>query len=412
MLFRKEAIKQQETKLQGSIIIPRSMPMSIIIWFLFLILASLLTFIYYGSYARKETVRGYIVPELGVTKLYANKDGIIENIFITEGQFVKKNQELIRISSGIQLPDGTPAKTSFLKSVNKQIDGLNTRLDLLKTQKIENLKKLHSNLNGLKDSFDSAKKQSRIQNKLLKLSKKQLKITKKLKRKGVLSKISLMKVQENHYRQEEKYEFNNQQLNKIKNEIEHKKISIKNYPSKIANNIAILQSELLERKRERTQLEIQSGRTIRAPVSGYISSISTHFGENIKASKLLISMLPDDAILVAQLFVPTRAIGFVEKNQSVRILLDAFPYQHFGVIKGTIRHVSRTIIMKDEAPIPLEENEPIYKISVTLDNQSINAYGKQHSLQSGMMLSAEVILGKRSLIEWLIEPILSFTRKS
>ena len=57
-----------------------------------------------------------------------------------------------------------------------------------------------------------------------------------------------------------------------------------------------------------------------------------------------MEIIPEDSVLEADLFVPARAIGFIEPGQDVRILYDAFPYQHFGSYHGHVTNVSQTIL--------------------------------------------------------------------
>ena len=50
--------------------------------------------------------------------------------------------------------------------------------------------------------------------------------------------------------------------------------------------------------------------------------------------------------------------------------------------------------------------EPLYRITVTLDRQSVIAYGQPQALAPGMQLEADVLLDRRRLVEWLFEPVL------
>jgi membrane fusion protein len=112
--------------------------------------------------------------------------------------------------------------------------------------------------------------------------------------------------------------------------------------------------------------------------------------------------------LKAELLVPSRAIGFVRVGQPVSIRYDAFPYQNFGRYEGTITEISHNILTRSDvssAPITLEE--PVYRVTAALDRQDIRAYGKSLSLQAGMLLKGDVILDKRSLMRWVLDPLLS-----
>ena len=103
----------------------------------------------------------------------------------------------------------------------------------------------------------------------------------------------------------------------------------------------------------------------------------------------------------------TRAIGFIQPGQEVRILYEAFPYQQFGTYSGKVLKISQTILTKSDTFTPIELKEPAYRITVALDRPDIDAYGKKIPLQADMLLRADIILEKRSLISWLLDPLLS-----
>ena len=80
--------------------------------------------------------------------------------------------------------------------------------------------------------------------------------------------------------------------------------------------------------------------------------------------------------------------------------------------------VSRTPLQQSElAGLPLpgsvsgtalgSNGEPLYRITVALDEQSVQAYGQTQPLAAGMQLDADVLLERRRLIEWIFEPLLS-----
>jgi membrane fusion protein len=96
----------------------------------------------------------------------------------------------------------------------------------------------------------------------------------------------------------------------------------------------------------------------------------------------------------------------------------AFPYQKFGMHEGVVASLSRSAISPSEMTQRLSgltalygANEPVYQITVDLKSQSVNAYGNLVPLQPGMQLEADVLLEKRRLIEWMLEPLLTLTGK-
>ena len=121
----------------------------------------------------------------------------------------------------------------------------------------------------------------------------------------------------------------------------------------------------------------------------------------------LLDILPLKSPLQAVLLVPTRAIGFVRPGQEVRLLYEAFPFQRFGAYSGHVESVSKTILSEADTGSPMQLKEPSYKVVATLDRPDIDANGQKIPLQAGMMLRADILLERRELVRWLLDPILN-----
>ncbi len=76
----------------------------------------------------------------------------------------------------------------------------------------------------------------------------------------------------------------------------------------------------------------------------------------------------------------------------MRIMYDAFPYQHFGTYRGEVVKVSQTILTSSDVAGPIKLTEPGYRVTAALDRPNIDAYGKTVPLQPDMLLKADIIL--------------------
>jgi multidrug efflux pump subunit AcrA (membrane-fusion protein) len=85
----------------------------------------------------------------------------------------------------------------------------------------------------------------------------------------------------------------------------------------------------------------------------------------------------------------------------------SFPYQHFGTYRGEVVKVSQTILTSTDASGPIKLNELAYRVTAALERPDIDAYGKKVVLQPDMLLKADIILERRSLMSWLTSPLLS-----
>jgi membrane fusion protein len=91
----------------------------------------------------------------------------------------------------------------------------------------------------------------------------------------------------------------------------------------------------------------------------------------------------------------------------------AYPYQKFGHATGRVSSVSRVALSLNEAVGNQHGNngDPVYLVTVALDRQTITAYGRTQPLQAGMRVDADVLQEKRSLFEWVMEPLYSLSGK-
>ena len=141
------------------------------------------------------------------------------------------------------------------------------------------------------------------------------------------------------------------------------------FPQEVALRVSRLESQIADIEQREAELEGRRAYVVKAPVAGTIASIRGIPGAIISPHQPLASILPAGSQLEAELFVPSRAAGFVAEGQPVRLLYAAFPYQRFGTHEGVIRHVAPAITSATEADVPFNLVEPSYRVAVRLKSQ-------------------------------------------
>jgi membrane fusion protein len=179
--------------------------------------------------------------------------------------------------------------------------------------------------------------------------------------------------------------------------------------AEIDRNIATLEQELAETEARRRII-------LAAPHEGTVTAIQAEPGGRADTTFPLLSIVPLGSKLEAQLFSPSRAIGFVRTGQRVLLRYQAFPYQKFGHYEGIVASVSRSAVSPGELTQQLAnlaslygQNEAVYRITVSLASQTVKAYGEAIPLQPGMQLEAAVLIESRPLIEWVFDPLFTVT---
>jgi membrane fusion protein len=174
----------------------------------------------------------------------------------------------------------------------------------------------------------------------------------------------------------------------------------------IAEKVQSLRNLLAESEQRMAEIEGRRAYVVRAPIAGRVTTLQAAVGRAVDPGPAQLAILPHDSTLQAELFVRAQAIGFVRPGQEVRVLYDAFPYQRFGTYGGRIVGVARTMVTRADIAGPVALREPAYRVTVRLDRQEIAAYGTRVPLQPDMLLKADIVLDRRSLLTWLLDPLL------
>jgi len=163
---------------------------------------------------------------------------------------------------------------------------------------------------------------------------------------------------------------------------------------------------------QRTVTESQSRYVVTAAVAGRIVALPFVPGQTIAAGSAVAVTSASNEPLEAELYAPTRAAGFLEEGQTVQLMYQAYPHQKFGTGRGRIVSVSRTVLAPDELAIPgLQLQELVFRLRVALDDTAVAAYGRKVALRPGMLLTADVVIDRRSLMEWLLDPLYASGRR-
>jgi membrane fusion protein len=181
---------------------------------------------------------------------------------------------------------------------------------------------------------------------------------------------------------------------------------LKAIPIEIAAAKAELQAAEASLQQRSIDTDARRTQFITAPVAGRVAALPVAAGQSVPAGATVAILTPAGGRLEAELLTPSRAVGFIRKGQEARLMLQAFPFQRFGAVKGKVRTISSTVLGPTEISIPgINVQEPVFRVRVTLESESISAYNETISLQPGMLLSADIVFDRRSLLQWLFDPI-------
>jgi membrane fusion protein len=407
-LFRSEAVDFQRNHRQwGDAACLEPLSIKLTAWFLTSVAALLVVFLFVAQYARKETAIGYLTPTKGTAKIFAPRRGTIKDIYVGEGESVREGQQLLTIETDQIAADGMDVNATQLETLGLQKNLLATNIKAEEQRAGSERDRLTAVARGLETEIAQLRGQIKLQSERLEVAEGDLSNGDQLKAKGYMTAVELRKRQVAVLEQKQVLSGLQQQLAAKQNQLVEAKASLSQLPTLMAQKVQALRNELSTNEQRIAEIKGRGAYVIRAPTAGRVSTMQATIGQNADPQRLQLEIIPEDSVLQAELFLPARAIGFVETGQTVRIMYDAFPYQHFGTYRGQVVKVSQTILTGSDVAGPIKLNEPGYRVTAALERPDINAYGKIISLQSDMLLKADIILERRSLISWLTNPFRS-----
>ncbi|MEI2679711.1 MAG: HlyD family efflux transporter periplasmic adaptor subunit [Burkholderiaceae bacterium] len=420
-LFRTESVEHQSRSWLGGIQLVRPVPLALLTGLVACTAMATGLFLFQGEYTRKAHVLGVIVPDRGLLRLPAPAVGTVVERRVSEGDPVRAGDVLFVVSvdkstlkgdaqSAVQ--GSLDARQRSLQDARAQSQALEREQVAALTRQIEDMRRELQQMDG----------EAELQQQRLALA---LKAQARLESLQAENFVSSAHVQT---RAEEVLGLRAQAVALARQRTAHQREIAalealrREKPLQAQSQRGTIDRDLAELAQESAQSDALQRIVVRAPQTGVVTAVLAAPGDSVSPAAALASLLPEGARMQAELFAPSSAVGFLRPRQAVQLRYQAFPFQKFGHHPGQVLQVSRTPLQAAElASLPLATGttsaapdssarppgEPLYRITVELDRQTVQAYGVAQPLVAGMQLEADVLLDRRRLIEWIFEPLLS-----
>jgi hemolysin D len=176
----------------------------------------------------------------------------------------------------------------------------------------------------------------------------------------------------------------------------------------VANQLERARQELAKLAHRHGLLELK------APADGVVKDLATHTAGTVAApGTILMTLVPRDERMVAEVWVGNHDVGFVRSGQPAKVKLAPFQFQKYGMIEGKVKQVSADAT---EAPSANTSSDALtgrdrpmgplaYRALVELDAQALDVEGQRYRVSPGMQVAAEIHLGTRTVMEYLLSPV-------
>ncbi|MBL4854516.1 MAG: HlyD family efflux transporter periplasmic adaptor subunit [Robiginitomaculum sp.] len=404
-LFRKQSISHATNRLDGKVVLLSPVSIWLLGGFLIAILGFALTFALTASYARKEAVVGWIVPEAGLVRPVAQNGGLIQNLMVKVGDQVTAGDVLASVQLASVSTQGNTgailaqALQEQSKAAKRSANNRILRLDAENTR-------LRRQQNSLKKELREAHAQIKLQKDRVALAKSSFGKAENIFKKGHLSKVDLDNRRAAFLDLQQAVINQRRSIINLQGQIDDVTARLEIIPIDKATAEAESIAAAASLRVQSTQTNASNSYLIISPVNGRVDAVLARTGEQVVPNATIVAIHPENSALIAELYVPSRAAGFIKPGQEVKIKYQAFPFQRFGVGKSKIKTVSVTVLAPNEVRIPgVQFQEPVFRVIAILEKEEIEAYGEIIPLRSGMLVNADIVVDRRNLIEWLLDPL-------
>ncbi|MGE4317746.1 MAG: HlyD family type I secretion periplasmic adaptor subunit [Deferribacterales bacterium] len=409
-----------------------SKPSRMILWGIILFILSITL---WASLAQvDEIVRssGKIIPSRHVQVIQNLEGGIVANIYVQPGDVVSKGQKLIKIdnkvyetglgentvsanglkaravrlyaeSNGLSMADAQKRlkymdipKELFLNETdlyNKDMSALKTDKYIIQeqiNQVVIRNQELTSRIKSLKDTLE--------------LTNREISMTEPMVYRGAASKVDLIKLKKEYTSTASDIESSQIKMRENTASVQEyrQKLNQKDseFRSKAQENYNLASADINKLSEKISGFEDQVSRSeVVSPVEGIVKQVYINtLGGVIKPGMDIMEIVPLGDKLEVEAKIKPSDIGFIHEGQKALIKLTAFDFSIYGGLEAVVTHVS--------PDTTVNEDEVYYIVKLQTDSSVIVKNGIKHKIIPGMIVSADIITGKKSIMSYILKPIL------
>ncbi len=374
----------------------------------FWIIISLIFFtalwLFFGKVDIVVSARGKVIPDGEIKIIQPLETGVVKEIHVKEGDFVKQGQTLIEIDTSTTQPQ--------LQSLQANLDYINTERQRLKGEIVQNAENSYTQNELAKSAYADLQNQLASKNHEIKRLRedianyqKQLTLNLDKERRmrdveDIISRNDLDKVHAENMDYRSRIASLNEQIRSIQKDADYIRTNFR------TQNL----TQLADRDKQANELEAnikeiefkKQQQNIISPVDGYVNTMLVHtIGGVVTPAEKVISIVPADSPLSIKVSVLNKDIGFVKEGMPVQVKIDTFDFQKYGMIEGNVKKVSKDSVEDEKQGL-------IYDVFITPVTKTLRVDGIDQPISTGMGLSAEIKTGKRRIIEFFIYPIIKY----
>lgn len=414
----------------------------VLLWTFLVLFTLLVLWAIFGRLDIVATAEGKLVPRTFIKIVQPAEAGIVKELLVREGEAVKAGQILMRMDTRLSAADTQSLRTEIalrqlqLRRIDAELsprppavlprekaDPVDLYIKVAEqyrayriayadsvAQEEAALRKTRYEMVSARETRDKLKNSLQYYNK-------QTDTFGKLGKEGFISPLFIADKERERQEKEQDYKAQEYALTSLEaallqNERRLAQITSSYHQQLQTERIqAATQLERLNREWEKQQHK-NDLLELKAAQDGIVKDIASHTpGTVVTPGTILATVVPLDEPLIAEVQLKNQDAGFVHPGQEVKVKIMAFPFQKYGMVDGKVAYLSAD--STDTAGGRPEEVNPegrlavssAYKTHINLKQQELVAQGEALRLIPGMQVVAEIRLGTRSVLEYLISPV-------
>lgn len=410
-----------------------------VLWCLFALFAILILWATFGKLDIVATAEGKLVPRSFLKIVQPADAGIMRELLVTEGQRVAAGQVLIRMDTSISQADTKGLATEIairrlqMRRIDAEVADKPFRREL--TDQADLFSKVTDQYNAYRQAYLDSLSQERaglikaqqdyesalqVRDKLknsLQFYNRQADTFQKLGEGGFVSPLFVGDKERERGEKEQDYKAQEYALSALQAAISQSERKIAQITSQYRQQLqteriqAMSQLERLEREWDKQEHK-NSLLELRATHSSIVKDIATHtLGTVVTPGTILLTLVPLDEPLIAEVQVKNQDAGFIHADQHAKVKVVSYPFQKYGMVDGEVAHFGadasetaggRPEEVNPEGRLAVTAN---YKTHIRLRAQDLHWNGETLQLLPGMQVVAEIKLGDRTVLEYLLSPV-------
>jgi hemolysin D len=384
--------------------------------------------------------QGKLIPGTYVKIVQPAESGVLREILVTDGEQVKAGQVLMRMDTDVSDADQATVETDLalrrlqLRRIQAEMSGAafvqakGDRPDLFAQASAQHRANREAHASQLEseravlakaeqDLKGAIEMETRLRQ-IVPIYQEQEAAHEKLVKDGFMSKLAGLDKTRERIEKEQELKAQTHQVASLKATIEQSRKRLAQITSAYRQQ---LQSERAEANAQRLRLEQEGAKQayrrdlleLKAPQDGVVKDLATHTsGTVVSPGTILMTLVPHNDPVKAEVWITNEDAGFVETGQPVKVKIAAYPFNKYGMVRGRVEYLSA-----DAAELPdvrerdrKDGQEHVmppsgFRALISLETPYLERDGRKFQLGAGMQVSAEVNLGSRTVMEYLLSPV-------